>query len=160
MRTATGHVKEEDRMMNEENKQFEQRLSQQPVKEVPPVWRAEILAAARAAQPAPQVARVAKHSFLSTINAQLSAVLWPHPKAWAGLAAVWVGIIVLNVSTQDRAVPRMERAEPASPEMVVELRKQQKLYAELMGMNEPRVAERPKDVPGRPRTQRVEVLVG
>ena len=103
-------------MMNEENKQFEQRLSQQPVKEVPPVWRAEILAAARAAQPTPQVARVAKHSFLSTINEQLSAVLWPHPKAWAGLAAVWVGIIVLNVSTQDRAVPRMERAEPASPD--------------------------------------------
>ena len=140
--------------------EFEKKLEQQPPRQIPAGWREEILAAARAAQPAPQVTRATNRSLFSTIHAQLTALLWPHPKAWAGLAAVWVGIIALNVSTQDRSVVRAEKAGPASPEMVVELRKQQKMYAELMGMNVPSVAERPKDVPGRPRTQRVEVLVG
>lgn len=140
-------------MMNEENKQFEQRLSRQPVKEVPPAWRAEILAAS-------QMARVERHSFLSTINQRLAAILWPHPKAWAGLAAVWVCIIGLNLSTREKGAVVAEKVAPVAPEMVVELRKQQKLYAELMGMTEPREAEKPKDVPGRPRTQRMEVLVG
>ena len=146
--------------MNNNEKQFEQRLSRQPVKEVPPAWRAEILAAARAAQPASQMARVVKHSFLSTLNRQLAAILWPHPKAWAGLAAVWVCIIGLNLSTREKGAVVAEKVAPVAPEMVVELRKQQKLYAELMGVNEPREVERPKDVPGRPRTQRVEILVG
>jgi len=37
--------------MNPEMEPFEQRLRRQPVKPVPAAWRAEILAAARAAQP-------------------------------------------------------------------------------------------------------------
>ncbi|MBW8864046.1 MAG: hypothetical protein JF609_03805 [Verrucomicrobia bacterium] len=146
--------------MNNNENQFEERVSRQPLRAVPAEWRAEILAAARAAQPASQMARVERHSFLSTINRQLVAILWPHPKAWAGLAAVWMCIIGLNLSTREKSPVLAEKSVPASPEVVVELRKQQKLYAELMGMTEPREAERPKDVPGRPRTQRVEVLVG
>ena len=147
--------------MNEENKQFEQRLSRQPVKEVPPAWRAEILAAARAAQPAPQVARVAKHSFLSTINGQLSAVLWPHPKAWAGLAAVWVCIIGLNLSMQEKSPVVAEKSMPASPEVIVELKKQQRLFAELVGSSnaETTDADRPRVFSPKPRSERVELVV-
>ena len=137
---------------------FEQRLARQPVKEIPGDWRAEILSAARAVPSAPHAASVTHHGWLSTLNFQLSTFFWPHPKAWAGLAAVWVCIVALNFSTRDKSVMLAEKVSPPSAEVIVELRKQQKLYAELMGSNEPREADRPKDATARPRTQRVEIL--
>ena len=137
---------------------FEHRLARLPVKEIPGEWRADILSAARAAQPAPHASRLTPHGWLSTLNSQLSTFFWPHPKAWAGLAAVWVGIVALNFSTRDTSVMVAEKVSPPSAEVIVELRKQQKLYAELMGANEPREADRPKDATARPRTQRVEIL--
>ena len=140
--------------------EFEKKLRRQPVKEIPGDWRAEILSAARAAQSASHASRVTPHGWLSTLNSQLSTLFWPHPKAWAGLAAVWVGIVALNFSTRDTSVRLAEKVSPPSPEMIVELRKQQKFYAELMGANEPREADRPKDGTLRPRTQRVEILTG
>ena len=137
---------------------FEHRLARLPVKEIPGEWRADILSAARAAQPAPHASRLTRHAWLSTLNSQLSTFFWPHPKAWAGLAAVWVGIVALNFSTRDQSVMVAGKVSPPSAEVIVELRKQQKLYAELMGVNEPREADRPKDATSRPRTQRVEIL--
>ena len=139
---------------------FEHRLARLPVKEIPGEWRADILSAARAAQPAPHASRLTPHGWLSTLNSQLSSFFWPHPKAWAGLAAVWVCIVALNFSTRDKSVMMAEKVSPPSAEVIVELRKQQKLYAELMGSNEPREADRPKDGTLRPRTQRVEILTG
>ena len=140
------------------NSEFEKKLRRQPVKEIPGDWRAEILSAARAAQSAPHASLVTQHGWLSTLNFQLSTFFWPHPKAWAGLAAVWVCIVALNFSTRDKSVMVAEKVSPPSAEVIVELRKQQKLYAELMGVNEPREADRPKDATARPRTQRVEIL--
>ena len=131
--------------------EFEKKLRRQPVKEIPGDWRAEILSAARAAQSAPHASLVTQHGWLSTL-------FWPHPKAWAGLAAVWVCIVALNFSTRDKSVMVAGKVSPPSAEVIVELRKQQKLYAELMGANEPREADRPKDATARPRTQRVEIL--
>ena len=138
--------------------EFEKKLRRQPVKEIPGDWRAEILSAARAAQSAPHASLVTQHGWLSTLNSQLSTFFWPHPKAWAGLAAVWVCIVALNFSTRDTSVRLAEKVSPPSAEVIVELRKQQKLYAELMGVNEPREADRPKDATARPRTQRVEIV--
>ena len=140
--------------------EFEKQLRRQPVKEIPSVWRAEILSAAQAAQPAPHVSRVTPHGWLSTLNSQLSTLLWPHPRAWAGLAAVWVFIFTLNFFTQDKSVMVAEKSAPPSPEVLVELRKQQKLYAELMGAYEPREADRPKKLPPQPHSGRAEFLTG
>ena len=89
-------------MMNDETEQFEQRLSRQPLRQIPGEWRAEILAAAREAQ-RPGTATRHPRSLLSTINHQLSTLLWPHPKAWAGLAAVWVFIFAVNFSMRDKS---------------------------------------------------------
>ena len=138
--------------------EFEKKLRRQPVKEIPGDWRAEILSAARAVQSAPHASLVTRHGWLSTLNSQLSTIFWPHPKAWAGLAAVWVCIVALNFSTRDKSLMVAEKISPPSAEVIVELRKQQKLYAELMGVNEPREADRPRDATARPRTQRVEIL--
>jgi len=128
-------------------------MSGQPLRTVPAEWRGEILAAARAAQSAPQKPQVAKRSFLSTIHSQLSTLLWPHPKAWAGLAAVWVGIIALNISTHEGAPKRAEKAAAPSPEMVAELKQQRRMFAELVGGRETVEADRPRVFTPGPRSE-------
>lgn len=137
--------------------EFEQKLSRQPLRHIPAEWRAEILSAAREVQPTRHPSPVTRHSFLSTLNRQLSALLWPHPKAWAGLAAVWVFIFVLNFSTRDKAPVVAEKSTPPSPEIIAELRQQQRMLAELIGANQPRDAEPTRFLPS-PRSECVEIM--
>ncbi len=140
-------------MMNEETEQFERRLSRQPLRQIPGDWRGEILSAARhASRPQPRA------SFLSTINHQLSTILWPHPKAWAGLAAVWILIFAVDFSMRDTTPLVAERAAPPPPEVIVELKQQQRMLAELMGSSQAREAEPPRFLP-QPRSERVEILM-
>ena len=130
---------------------FEQRLQRQPLRQAPAEWRAEILAAAREEQAIRHSSFVICHSWLSTL-------LWPHPKAWTGLAAVWICIFVLNFSMRDKAPVMAEKSAPPSPEVIVELRQQQRMLAELIGANQTREAETPKFLP-LPRSERVEILM-
>jgi hypothetical protein len=132
---------------------FEQRLQRQPLRQVPAEWRGEILSAAKhASRPAPRT------SFLSTFNRQLSSLLWPHPKAWAGLAAVWILIFAVDFSMRDATRVVAEKAAPPSPEVIVELKQQQRMLAELIGASQAREAELPKFLP-LPRSERVEILM-
>lgn len=132
---------------------FEQKLQQQSLRQIPSEWRAEILSAAKhASRPSPRA------SFLSTFNHQLSTLLWPHPKAWAGLAAVWILILAVNFSTRDKSPVMAEKAAPPSPEVVAELKQQQRMLAELIGSSQARDAESPKFLP-LPRSERLEILV-
>jgi hypothetical protein len=137
--------------------EFEQRLNRQPQKEIPSAWRAEILAAAHEAQ----AARHLKQPRPSSILHFLSSLLWPHPKAWAGLAVVWMVIVGLQLAARDDSGSRVTaKAAPPSPEMMVELRKQQRMFAELVGPREEPVADRSKSYSPKPRTGRVEWVVG
>ena len=137
--------------MNEEK--FERHLSDQPLRPIPTRWRPEILSAARAAGSRPS-ALDPRPSLLSTLNQQLSTLLWPHPKAWAGLAAVWVVIFTLQLTSRDRTEVVARNTLPPSPEMLMVLRQQKLLLAELVERPEPRVADQPKAVPPRPRSDR------
>ena len=139
---------------------FEQNLQRQSLRQVPPEWRAEILAAAHDAQVVRQTPHITHRSWRSTINHQLSTLLWPHPKAWAGLAAVWVFILVLNFSMRDKSPALAEKSSPPSPEVIVQLKQQQRMFAELMGPRDPAVADRPKTQTPRPRSQCTEWQVG
>jgi len=73
--------------MNPDPIDFESQLARRPLRELPPEWRDAVLAQARAA--APQREKAA---------ADWRAWLWPHPWAWAALAAIWLLIAGLNVS--------------------------------------------------------------
>jgi hypothetical protein len=137
---------------------FESRLQRQPLRPVPPAWRAEILAAAREAQPVHHVSRQPHQSFLSTLNQQLATLLWPHPKAWAGLAAVWIFILAVNFSLRDPAPRVAEKSAPPSPEVIVELRQQQLLLAELIGPRVAHDADRPRIFTPKPRGERAELV--
>ena len=139
---------------------FESRLQRQPLRQIPPDWRAEILAAARETPAPHHASRITRQSLLTTISHQLSTIFWPHPKAWAGLAAVWVFIFVLNFSMREASPMTAKKSAPPSPEVMVELKKQQRMFAELVGSYEPAVAERPKIFSPKPRSERAEILVG
>ena len=135
---------------------FEKRLQRQPMRRVPSEWRANILSAARQAaslQHAPRTTHHASPSLLSTLHHQLTTLLWPHPAAWAGLAAVWVVILGLNHMTQDAPTRVARRVSPPSPEVFMAFQEQQRLLAELVGPRETPVAERPKPRLPRPRSE-------
>ncbi|HEY4414821.1 MAG TPA: hypothetical protein VGO57_03930 [Verrucomicrobiae bacterium] len=132
---------------------FEDRLRQQPLKAIPTDWRAKILTTAQANRPAPRA------FWLSTINQQLSTIFWPHPKAWAALATVWIFILFLNFSIREKSPVVAEKYSPPSPEVMVELRQQKLLFAELIGSTQTHDADR-KNFFTKPRSQRVNVLVG
>lgn len=136
---------------------FEKRLQRQPLRQVPVEWRAEILTAARQAAPLQEASRPApgaSRSLLSTLHYQLSTLLWPRPVAWAGLAAVWLMIAGLNVATREGTPRFAQRASPLSPQVLVAFQEQARLLAELIGPRETPVAERPKAVLPRPRSER------
>jgi hypothetical protein len=148
-------LNESDGMKPEE---FEKQLKRQPIRPVPVEWRAEILAAANAASAAPGARRPAP-SFLSTLNHQLSTLLWPCPRAWAGLAAVWVTIIAFNHFAM--ATPQVMAAIPASPspEARMALEEQRRMLAQLIGPNGPSDMAPPKPFVPRPRGELRESVV-
>src|ERR1017187_4933981 len=144
---------------------FEKRLQRQPLRQVPGEWREEILSAARRATPAHHASRITHHvprsrSLLSTLHQQLSTILWPHPTAWAGLAAVWLVILGVNLTTQDASTVIAKHASPASPQVFMAFQEQERLLSELIGPRETPVAERPRQAPPRPtRERRRELLI-
>jgi hypothetical protein len=147
--------------------ELEQKLSRQPFRQVPAEWREEILAAAdvnRRQATSCKVGReftsaATRRSLLSTLNAQLSTLLWPHPAAWAGLAAVWILILAVNFSLRDKTPVMAEKTAPPSPEVIVELRQQRRMLAELIGPRDIRDADRSKSFVPQPRSERAEILM-
>ncbi|MGD0206198.1 MAG: hypothetical protein ABSC89_01100 [Verrucomicrobiota bacterium] len=136
---------------------FEQRLQRQPLRQVPAEWREEILTAAESAatrRPPP----VTRPSWLSALNSQLSTILWPHPKAWAGLAAIWIVILAVDFSARDKTPVVAEKSSPPSPEVIVELRQQQRMLAELIGPRDIRDADRSKSFVPQPRSERAQIV--
>jgi hypothetical protein len=134
--------------MNEDD--FEQRLRRQPMRQVPPAWRDQILSAADGAK----TAGPAWHFGLSRLNAHLCALLWPSPKAWGGLAVVWLLVFVLNHSPAEKATLSASRKTPRpSLEMLSAWREQESLLAELLLPREPAVAQRPQPALPRPRSE-------
>jgi hypothetical protein len=129
---------------------FEQKLSRQSLRQIPSEWRAEILANAESS--------AVRRTMLASRPSLLSTFFWPHPKAWAGLAAIWIFIFAVNFSMRDKSPQLVEKIAPPSPEMLVEL-KQQRLFAELIGANDLRETDRQKLFLPRPRSEREEALV-
>ena len=141
---------------------FEQKLSRQPLRQIPAGWRAEVLAAARQVETprcgVGQRSALSLPAFFSTLNAQLTTWLWPHPKAWAGLAAIWILILAVDYSIRDKAPLVAEKSGPTSPEVVAQLREQQRLLAELMGPRDTGDADRSKSSAPWPRSERIRIL--
>jgi len=77
---------------------FEQHLSRQPLRPVPAEWQSQILRAA-----AEETAARRGSSPPASFVLGLQAWLWPHPVAWAGLAACWIAILALHLASAPSA---------------------------------------------------------
>jgi len=138
--------------------ELEKRLERQPLRQVPSAWRDQILSAARQASRSEHAPRTTHHvgsrpSLLSTLHHQLSTLLWPHPVAWAGLAAVWVVILGVNLTTRDAAPLVARHSSPLSPQVFMAFQAQEQLLNELLGPPEASVADRPKPPLSQPRSE-------
>ena len=146
-------------MMSDDLEQFEQRVSRQQMRQVPPGWREEILAvASRESTVEGRGQGGLRRPFRSTLNSQLSTLFWPHPVAWAGLAAVWIFIFAADFSARDRTPVVAAEISPPPVEVMVEVRQQQELLAELLGLRDNRAADRSKPLAPQPRSERVVIL--
>ncbi len=145
--------------MNSEDP-FEKRLQSQPMRGVPPSWREEILRTARTAA-APQPAPVEHNlSALAILAAWLRSLLWPHPRAWAGLGALWLVVFAVNLASREPSPQRLaDRPVKPSPQMRELLRQQEQLLAELVGPIGTAAAARPKTAAPQPRSQRRDELM-
>ena len=120
------------------------------------LWREEILRAARAAARTTTAPRASERSWLIVLESRLAALLWPHPGAWAGLAALWLLILGLGLAARDSAPHQPRQAASPSPQMRELLRQQEQLLAELMGPLDQSVADRRRTAPPQPHSQRTE----
>jgi len=119
---------------------FESQLQRQTPKPLPPEWRAEILQAAR--QAAAQPSRPATG---------WSAWLWPCPQAWAGLAAVWVAILTLNLAAGWKPFHGTAREPSDRAELNwLALQEQQRRLAQLLTPPMPHPIAAPPKLPARP----------
>lgn len=134
---------------------FENRLQNQPLREIPRMWRAEILDKAQASTASVQTPRASRAGLFYLIHTLLSR---PQRVAWTGLAAAWVVIVALHLATGQNSKTRSmtDPIPPATPETLQALKQQRLLFAELVGYPEKRPMDRVKiTIPG-PRSQRRE----
>ena len=129
--------------------ELEQKLQRQPLRQLPAEWRDEILSAAQRTSASHHSSRVTHHS------AWWRELFWPAPRAWAGLAAVWVVILALHFATQEKPTAIEAHRRAATPtESLRKLREREALLAELVELPQPAATDAPKAVPPRPRSNR------
>jgi len=80
-------------------------------------------------------------------------LILPCRRIWAGLAAVWVLLLAVNVSTHTGSQMTTAKSSP-TPEMIQAWRQQERLLAELIGPTEPHAAMPPKTYLPQPGSQR------
>lgn len=80
-------------------------------------------------------------------------LIWPKPQAWASVAALWVLIFALKLSTHE-ALQVVARKSSVSPEAIAAVRQQKLFFAELVGTVELRATAPTKPVLPRPRSER------
>lgn len=135
--------------------QFEDRLRRQSLKPIPGEWREEILQQARRAGETRRAVPACTASWFEDIKAGLAALLWPAPRAWAGLATVWVAIAAMNLSVGQEPTAAMAAAVPVAQTRMA-LRQKQMLLTELAGRNDSQATMQSRAIPPRPRSQRRE----
>ena len=88
-------------------------------------------------------------------------VFWPHRRIWAGLAAIWVGILMGNLSLRDPLPVLAKSTSPSAQDIASAFQERQILLSEVLANDtillSPSETEPRKSHPLKPRTQRVEI---
>ncbi len=119
------------------------------MRKAPAAWREEILLEAQAVERSNAAADVNRQTWFTNL-------LWPCPRAWAGLAAVWVAILAVNLGSTTDSTSHLAKAEAISDSSFAERRKL--LTDLLVSFNTalPEPAEPPKNSTPRPQSRRQE----
>jgi len=125
---------------------LERRLEGQPFRRLPPEWREEILTAARAAAPPPFAAREFR------VPPWWRRVFWPNPVAWAGVAAAWVAILILNHAGRWEPLAPSAGVRSPSPGLVLALIEHRRQLNELLEVPAADPAPVPAPAPPAPRS--------
>ncbi|HEY3856296.1 MAG TPA: hypothetical protein VGO67_18065 [Verrucomicrobiae bacterium] len=105
------------------NTEFENQLQRQPLRQPPSEWRSQILGAASLSAP---------RSLYAPLIDWVSGWLWPHPRAWAGLGAAWVLILLLHFTSSDEA-QLIGSSSPITVQSLARMQQQTLGMAELLG---------------------------
>ena len=113
--------------------ELEQQLQQLQMRPVPSEWREEILAGARAAAHVPSRTSqgLGWRVRLASLYSRFSFLLWPSPRAWVGLAAIWFVIGLLNFSTSSSV--RQTHGSSNAVQFQSAMKEQEQLLTELVG---------------------------
>ena len=122
--------------------EFEKQLANQPLKSVPPEWRRQILNAARA-----QATREVPASAAQPLT-WLRELLWPNPRAWGALAAVWIVIAAFRFTTPGAATASVGNVAKSR---IISVSEQRRELANLLDPASDKSSRSPAD---RPRSSR------
>jgi hypothetical protein len=81
----------------------------------------------------------------------------PWRRIWAGMAAIWLVLLALNLATHETPKLARHKTAPPDPELLAALREQQRLMRQWFEPAEPPPASPPK-IPG-PRSERRQTIV-
>ena len=123
--------------------EFEKQLASQPLKSIPPEWRAQILNEAQAR--APRDIPGAKSNRLWWLR----ELVWPCPQAWGALAAVWIVIAAFKFTTPNSSTAN---AGEIAKNQTISVSEQRRELANLLDAA-PEKSSRPPA--NRPRSARV-----
>ena len=121
---------------------LERRLEGQTLRRLPPEWREEIVAAARAA------ARPRSVTLEFRAPPWWQRVFWPNRVAWAGLAAAWLAILILNHAGRWEPLTPSVGVPSPSPGLVLALIEHRRQLNELLEV--PAADPAPAPAPTRP----------
>ena len=129
--------------------EFEQSLQRQPLRPIPAEWREKIL---RAATADADSISVRPSSLASRRVLWWRELFWPCPQVWAGLAAAWIFIVLMNVGSVETTSLAVATTPPPSKEVLLALREQRRELERAIASDEP-AAEPPKRFVPRPRSE-------
>jgi hypothetical protein len=124
------------------NDDFEKFLAKQPLRPIPPEWRAQILETATASEPAkPQPAKN------EPSIPWWRALLWPSPVAWGSVACVWLLIIGMNIASRPSKGETVAIPAASSQDIFITILHERQLVQELFQPEKEPAAPSPKPDP-------------
>jgi hypothetical protein len=133
--------------------EFEKRLRSEPLRQIPPEWRAEILQGTARSQPSTLDHRpsVVSLPLLGTLKLWRE-LIWPARRVWTGFALVWVAIVAINLADAEQSGKLEANAKVPLGNLITVWERQQELLTELNGVENPDM-DKPRQSISKPRSE-------